>query len=116
MGLRLSDPNESNMIQLLKSDVYTISWWADAMQRAGESILEMQHFLANANPATLADSHDFASRRSQLQKKMTAVIANSRTQFDEPWGLISLFWAAGSTGASAMISAKNLLLQRPAAS
>jgi hypothetical protein len=116
MGLRLSDPKESNMIQLLKSDVYTISWWADAMQSAGESILEMQHFLANANPATLADSHDFASRRSQLQKKMTAVIANSRTQFDEPWGLISLFWAAGSTGASARIVAKNLLVLKPDAS
>jgi len=116
MGLHLTDPRESNIIQFLKSDVYTISWWANAMQSAGESILEMQLFLARANPATLADSHDFANRRSQLQKKMAAVIATSRTQFDEPWGLISLFWASGSTGASARILAKNLLLQRPDAS
>jgi len=113
MGLHLTDPRESNIIQFLKSDVYTISWWANAMQSAGESILEMQLFLARANSATLADSHDFANRRSQLQKKMAAVIATSRTQFDEPWGLISLFWASGSTGASARILAKNLLLQRP---
>jgi hypothetical protein len=102
-----------NITQYLKSDVYTIRWWTNAMTSAGESILEMQEFLAGADPATVADSHEFASRRAQMQAKMAAVIANSQTKFDEPWGLISLFWAAGSTGASGRILAKDLLLQRP---
>jgi hypothetical protein len=113
MGLHLTDPAGSNTVQFLKSDVYTISWWADAMRRAGESILEMQQFLAGANPSTLGDSHDFGNRRSQLQKRMAAVIANSRTQFEEPWGLIALFWASGSTGASARVVAKDFTMQKP---
>ena len=65
------------------------------MQAAGEVIREMRQFLAGADPATLVDSHEFASRRDELQKKMAGVIRNSRTQFDEPWGLVSMFWAAG---------------------
>ena len=73
----------------------------------------MQQFLAGANPATLADSHEFAKRRDQLQKTMAGMIGNSRTRFDEPWGLVSLFWAAGSVGASARVAAKGLLLQKP---
>ena len=114
LGLHVSDPTELNITQYLKSDVYTIRWWTNAMTSAGESILEMQQFLAGADPATVADSHEFASRRAQMQAKMAAVIANSQTKFEEPWGLISLFWAAGSTGASGRILAKDLLLQRPA--
>jgi len=68
---------------------------------------------ASADPATLAGSHEFAKRRDQLQKKMAGVISRSRTRFDEPWGLVSLFQAAGSTGASARVVATGLLLERP---
>jgi hypothetical protein len=113
MGLQLTDPREFNITQLLRSDVYTIDWWATALQTAGASILQMQQFLASANPGILAGSPEFVSRRVQLQKTMAGVIRNSRTQFDEPWGLVSMFWASGSKGASARLVAKGLLLVRP---
>lgn len=114
VGLHLTESSGQMITPFLIGDVYTIAWWATAMQTAGEAMLDMQKFIAGANPATLAGSHEFASRRDQLQKKMAGAIANSRMRFDEPWGLISLFWAAGSVGASARLVAKGLLLQKPA--
>jgi hypothetical protein len=113
VGLHLTDSTDRATTMFLIGDVYTIAWWADAMVSAGQSIVDMQKFLAGANPATLADSHEFAKRRDELQKKMVGVISKSRTRFDEPWGLVSLFWAAGSTGASARVVANGLLLDRP---
>jgi hypothetical protein len=113
MGLHPTDPRELNITQLLRSDVYTIDWWATAMQTAGASILQMQQFLASADPTMLAENPEFVSRRVQLQKTMAGAIRNSRTQFDEPWGLVSMFWASGSKGASARLVAKGLLIVRP---
>jgi hypothetical protein len=112
MGLNLTDATGRMITPFLIGDVYTIDWWATAMQVAGAAVAEMQQFLASADPVTLADSHEFANRRDQLQKKMAGVIGKSRTRFDEPWGLISLFLASGSSGASARLVAKGLLLQK----
>src|ERR1022692_1976346 len=113
MGLHLSDATELNITQLLRSDVYTIDWWARAMQTAGSSIVQMQQFLAGADPASVADSPDFSSRRAALQKTMAGVIGKSQTQFDEPWGLVSLFWASGSKNASVKLAATGMLVVRP---
>jgi hypothetical protein len=83
------------------------------MQTASNAILQMQKFVASVDPATLAASHEFAKQRDQLQKNMAGVIKNSRTRFDEPWGLVSLFPAADSTGASARLVATDMLVQKP---
>ena len=112
MELNLTDATGRMITPFLIGDVYTIDWWATAMQVAGAAVAEMQQFLAGADAVTLADSHEFANRRDQLQKKMAGVIGKSRTRFDEPWGLISLFLASGSSGASARLVAKGLLLQK----
>jgi len=113
VGLHLTDSTGQKITPYLRGDVYTIVWWANAMVSAGEAILEMQGFLAGADPNTLADSHEFADRRDTLQKKMASLIGKSETRFDEPWGLISLFWAAGSTGASARLVAAGLRVEKP---
>jgi hypothetical protein len=113
VGLHLTDSTDRATTMFLIGDVYTIAWWADAMVSAGQAIAGMQQFLAGADPATLADSHEFAQRRDQLQKKMAGIISKSRTRFDEPWGLVSLFWAAWSTGASERVVANGILFERP---
>ena len=113
VGLHLTESNGAAITPYLRGDVYTINWWAGAMVAAGTEILAMQQFLAGADPAKLAGSAEFDRRRDQLQKKMTGIIADSRTRFDEPWGLVTLFWAAGSRGASARVVANGVLLQRP---
>ena len=103
MGLHLSDSSDAGIVPYLIGDVYTIVWWADAMHKAGAALLDMQQFTVN--------SPEFQQRRDQLQKRMAGLIAKSQTRFDNPWGLISLFWAAGSTGASAKVAANGLLIQ-----
>ena len=113
LGLHVSDPTELNITQYLKSDVYTIRWWTNAMTSAGESILEMQQFLAGADPATVADSHEFASRRARCKQRWLRLSPIARPSSKNPGSNLPL-WAAGSTGASGRILAKDLLLQRPA--
>jgi len=41
MGLHLTDSAEQMITQFLIGDGYTIVWWANAMQMAGEAIFEM---------------------------------------------------------------------------
>lgn len=55
------------------------------------------------DPASLRNDPAFAIERGNLQKKMAKVIGSSRARFEEPWGMVSLFWAAGSQGASARL-------------
>jgi hypothetical protein len=113
LGLHLTDPNEWRITQYLRGDVYTIVWWAAAMQSAGTAIVQMQQFLAGAPPTTLADNPEFAQRRAQLQNTMASLMKQSQTQFSEPWGLVALYWAAGSASASAKLVARGLLVQKP---
>jgi hypothetical protein len=113
LGLHVTDPNGLRITQYLRGDVYTIVWWATAMQSAGAAIIQMQQFLAGAPPATLADNHEFAQRRAQLQSTMAGLMKQSQARFSEPWGLVALYWAAGSTSASAKLVARGLLVQRP---
>jgi hypothetical protein len=113
LGLHLTDGTELNITQLLRSDVYTIDWWASAMQTAGAAIVQMQQFLAGADPATVADNPEFSNRRAGLQKTMAGVIGKSQTQFDEPWGLVSMFWASGSKNASVKLVAQGVLIVKP---
>jgi hypothetical protein len=112
VGLHLTDANGAAITPYLRGDVYTIIWWAGAMVSAGKEILAMQQFLAGTDPAKLAGSPEFDKHRDQLQKKMAGIMADSQTRFDQPWGLVTLFWAAGSKGASARVAANGLLLQR----
>jgi len=113
VGLHVTDPHELAITQVLRGDVYTITWWADAMNKAGTAIVKMQQFLASQDPASKATNQEFANQRAALQKKMAGVIHDSQTRFDEPWGLLAMFWAAGSKSASAKLVAKGLLLVRP---
>ena len=113
VGLHLTDSTGRAFTQYLVGDVATITWWASAMVTAGKAIVEMQSFLNTAITTTLAESHEFAQRRDRLQKTMAGVIRNSRMRFDEPWGLLALFWAAGSTGGSGRLVAEGLLVQKP---
>lgn len=113
VGLHPTNPTQAAITNFLIGDVFTITWWDRTMRRAGEAILEMQKYLSGSNPVTSGDSHEFANRRNDLQKKMAGVIKESKTRFDEPWGFISLFWAAGSKGGSAKLVAEGLQVQKP---
>jgi hypothetical protein len=113
VGLQVSDTHQLAITQVLRGDVYTITWWADAMHKAGAEIVRMQRFLAGRSAPSMATNQQFEKQRAELQKKMAEVIHDSQTRFDEPWGLLAMLWAAGSKSASARLVAKGLLLVRP---
>jgi hypothetical protein len=48
----------------------------------------------------MVENNQFKSTRDQLQKKLAAMAKASKARFDEPWGMVSLFWAGGSGAAA----------------
>jgi hypothetical protein len=93
--------------------VYDITWWASGMVDAGNQLQTMIQFLAGRDAASLKNDPAFDTQRGNLQKKMAKVIGSSKTRFEEPWGLVSLYWAAGSQGASARLVTSGITLTKP---
>ncbi len=66
------------------------------MAETGALIDDLRRFVGNADPGTLIENNQFKSKREALQKRLAAMIQSSKMRFDEPWGMVSLYWAAGS--------------------
>ena len=115
-GLAGVDPGNAaagRITDLLVVDIASIAWWAGAMRKAGEALLEMRQFLAAVPAGSQPDRDQFAARRGKLQKALAGVVHNSQPQLTEPWGLIALEWAAGSPPASALLAAGKFTLRKP---
>jgi hypothetical protein len=112
-GITTENPNYQGILSQLIGDVYDIAWWASGMVDAGKQLQTMITFLAGRDPASLRSDPAFATERANLQKKMAQVVANSKARFQEPWGMVSLYWAAGSQGASAKLVTPTLVLTKP---
>jgi hypothetical protein len=113
--LPLSSTNSEfvNLSALVRGDLAQIVWWADAMQKAAAALHQMRQFLAGRDPGALAGDPSFARQRTDLQKQMLRVVGSSQVRFDKPWGLVCLFKAAGSRGASGEIRAGKAAIARP---
>ena len=92
VGLSTADPR----VGFLIGDVYVIAQWADTMTTAGEMLAQVREFVGEADPAGLFENPEFKKKTDALQKKMASMVKASKTRFDEPWGMVSLFWAGGS--------------------
>jgi hypothetical protein len=102
-GIATTNPNYQAILSQLIGDVYDITWWASGMVDAGKELQSMIAFLSGRDPISLRNDHAFKMQRSDLQNKMAKVVGRSKTRFAEPWGMVCLFWAAGSRGASARL-------------
>jgi hypothetical protein len=109
-GITTANPNYQAILSQLIGDIYDITWWASGMVDAGKQLQSMITFLAGRDPASLRTDPAFATQRGDLQKKMAKVVGSSKARFEEPWGLVSLFWAAGSQDASARLVTSALTL------
>jgi hypothetical protein len=107
-GITTANPNYQFILDLLTGDVAEITWWASAMVNAGKALESMNRFLSNQNPASLKDDQAFEVQRVSLQNKMADVVSKTKARFDDPWGLLSLYWAAGSPGASATLRSQSV--------
>ena len=112
-GITSANSNYQAILSQLIGDVYDITWWASGMVDAGNQLQTMIQFLAGRDPGSLKNDPAFDTERADLQKRMAKVIGSSKTRFEEPWGMVSLFWAAGSQGASARLVTSALTLTKP---
>ena len=110
--LESTDSRLTIVLADVAGDLYDIVWWADSMHKAGQALEDMRAFLAGRDPAALADNADFATRRDALQKTMLGVVGSSKVRFDQPWGTVCLYWAAGSRRSSGKLTSQNLTLAR----
>jgi hypothetical protein len=92
LGLSTADPR----VEYLIGDVMLITDWAEAMVKAGPLVRDVRTFVGDADPTTLFHNNEFKKKRDALQKRLAAMIEASKNRFDEPWGMVCLFWAGGS--------------------
>ena len=98
------------MVYLI-GDMMDIVDWAGGMSDAGKLVLDMRQFVGAADPRTLAQNNEFKKKRDALQKAMSRMVKASKMRFDEPWGMVCLYWAGGSPPtAYAKVSPRNYLL------
>jgi hypothetical protein len=102
------DPGFDMVLADVTGDLYDIVWWADSMTKAGAALVGMRQFLKGRDPVGLKDDAEFQGHCAGLQKLMMSVVAKSKARFGEPWGMVSLFWSAGSpAGATGRLQAGN---------
>lgn len=85
VGLSTNDPRVSVLI----ADVLVIREWAGAMSDVSELVARHRGLVDSRDPAA-------AQSRDGLQKKLSEVVHASTMRFDKPFGMVALFWAAGS--------------------
>jgi len=88
-------PDDSR-VELLIGDVFVISQWATAMADAASQVQSMRTWIGGADLHTILANPDFKDKSDDLQKKLAAMIKTSKVRFSEPWGMVSLYWSAGS--------------------
>ena len=109
VGLDPDDPR----VGVLVGDVLVITNWADAMSLVGSAVRDVRTFVGNADPATLAQNNVFKQKCAAMQGKLSETVKASTMRFEEPWGMVCLYWAAGSPSSSyAKISSASLNLER----
>lgn len=100
-------------VEYLIGDVMDIIDWAEGMAEAAALVAAMLTFAGDADPATLLQNSEFQRKRDALQAAMAAMVKASKVRFAEPWGMASLFWAAGSPDtAFGKISSAKVMLER----
>jgi hypothetical protein len=104
-------------VELLIGDVYVITEWAKAMTKVGALVQGMREFVGELDATTLLQNNEFKKKREALQQKLADMAKASKTRFDEPWGMVCLFWAGGSQStSSAKIVTERLTVDRGARS
>lgn len=115
LPLNSTDPTFDVALQVVMGDVYDIAWWANGMANAGQALQRVRAFLAGRDPASLAGDAGFANQRNELQKAMLNMVSTSKARFDQPWGLMCLYQAAGSPPASGSLTTPALSIQKTGA-
>ncbi len=96
LGPLVGISQDDTRVGVLIGDVFVITQWAKAMVAVGTLIQDVKTFVGKRDLKTLYENNDFKAKCDALQKKLAAMVKASTIRFDEPWGMVALFWAAGS--------------------
>jgi hypothetical protein len=105
-------PQYSLVLQDVIGDMYDMQWWAGSMHAAGRELQAMRAFLASKPTDPLADTAEFEGHKEKLQKLIAKMVGASKMRFDDPFGMVSLFWAAGSPKASGKLVTAQFTVQK----
>ena len=105
-------PQYNMVLQDAIGDMYDIQWWSGSMHAAGCELQAMRAFLASNPAAAQAQDAGFESHKEKLQKLMAKVVGASKMRFDDPFGMVSLFWAAGSPKAYGKLVTAQFTVQK----
>jgi hypothetical protein len=92
VGLSTADAR----VEYVIGDLLVITEWAQAMVDVGVLVQDVRAFVGDSDPSTLLQNNDFRRKRDALQRRLAVMVKASKTRFDEPWGMVCLFWAGGS--------------------
>jgi len=92
VGLSTADAQ----VEYLIGDVTVITDWSEAMVKTGRLVQDVRAVVGDSDATTLLQNNEFKKKCNALQKKLADMVKASRTRFDEPWGMVCLFWAGGS--------------------
>jgi hypothetical protein len=111
VGLSTADAR----VEYLIGDVLLITTWAKAIVEVGSLVQDVRAFVGDSDATTLFYNNEFKKKCDALQKKLAAMVKASKVRFDEPWGMVCLFWAGGSPRtAYAKAVSERLTLERGA--
>jgi hypothetical protein len=79
----------SVQVSTIGADYLTIIWWAQSMSAMAQVVAQCEAFFA-ANPSADVNDHQFTALRQKLAKQISNVVANTRSEFGRPWGLIAM--------------------------
>ena len=85
-------------LAVVRGDIYTVVWWAEAMHKAAVALVEMRGFLGSRTADALAGDKSFAEARAKLENALAGVAASSQARFDDPWDVLALDAAAARAG------------------
>jgi hypothetical protein len=96
LGTLVGLSTEDRRVVYLSGDVDVITSWAETMVQAGALVQDMRTFVGDSDLTTLLQDNEFKNKRNALQTKLANMVKASKTRFEEPWGMVCLFWSAGS--------------------
>jgi hypothetical protein len=109
---RVGDAADSRLkSEILAGDYALIVWWADSMEKLGESLEEIIAFV-NAHPEAIAGDHRYRAMIRQLSDRLTNVVRHTKERFGDPWGIVAMDIATGRTAGVSVQVASSLLAWR----
>ena len=89
-------------VAAITADYTTIQWWADAMTSTAGQLAAMRAWL-RSHPSPGPNDPEFQELRQGLAAHLEGVAANTRNEFGQPWGLITVSRLVGRSGGARML-------------